>query len=165
MKSPGNFLVIDEETTKLLQVLAKIHPYGNKIVLKIIIKFYIKLSKYAKKRDLDPLNVLEDIIEKYLAEDYRGFELRKIQKLSQLIEEAEGSKVDLKTDEISELKMLIKEMQASLRRGFARKGQTSEIFSPEEAAKLLKLESEGKPKKRKDYRELRKHKTARKIEF
>lgn len=165
MKSPGNFLVIDDETTKLLQILSKIHPYGNRTILKVLIKFYIKLCRYAKSRNLDSLVVLEDIIEQYLAKDYKGFELKKIQKLSQMVDDVEGSHVELKSgDDISELKNMIKNLQSSLRRGMIQSSDTDN-FSPEEAAKLLKLEAGDGNQKRKDYRELRKQKTVKKIEF
>lgn len=165
MKSPGNFLVIDQETTKLLQVLARIHPYGNRIILKIILKFYIRLAKHSRKKRLDPLNVLEGIIENYLASDYQGFELKKMKRLGDLIEEAESSQVPFKSDEVAELKSLIKELRSSMSSVGMRRYPASEDFSPKEAAKLLKVEKKVTPKEREDYRQVRKKKRPRKIDF
>jgi len=165
MKSPGNFLVIDRETTQLFQILAKMHPYGNRTILKIILKFYIKLAKNARKKKQDPLDVLETVIEKHVGHEYEGFELKKIQRLNQWIEEAEGSQVPLKSDEVSEMKSLIREMKTLVRGGAVRSEDGAELFAPKDAAKLLKIETDAKPAARKNYRELRNSKAAKKIDF
>lgn len=166
MKSPGNFLIIDPETTKLLQILAKIHPYGNKVVLKIILKFYIKLAKHSRKKKLEPLTMLEGIIDKYLSEEYTGFELKKIERIDKLIEEAEGVKVPLESrgisDDILELKTLIRELRSTIGSGLKIPPET---FSPKESAKLLKIQPKGPPKERGDYRQIRKKNRPRKINF
>lgn len=220
MIGPGNFLLIDKDTTKLLQILAKFHPYGNKTVLKIILKFYIKLAKKSRKKGLDPMNVLEGINEKYLTSDYQGFELKKIKKVSRLIDEADGigspspskeglgelkglmdelrnsikniaahqsqkledfvpresaklTKVEKKegsskSDELDELRSLMKGLQNSINYMAVRQRQgheTMEDFDVKDAAKLLKVEQSIAPKERQDYRNLRKQKHHRKIDF
>lgn len=171
MKSPGNFLIIDPEMTKLLQILAKLHPYGNKRVLKVLLKFYIKIAKHAHTKNLDPLIVLEEIAETHLAGDYAGFELKKIKRIDDMMEDVEGSKVPLQpsyaANDMAELKTLIRELRTAARPLPEGAGtQLPETFSPKEAAKLVKVRPSKSPKKSaQDYREIRKKTSPRKIVF
>ncbi|MFC1522388.1 hypothetical protein ACFL6Y_08250 [Elusimicrobiota bacterium] len=168
MKSPGNFLILDEETTKLLQILSKIHPHGNKRVLRILLKFYIKLAKHARSKNMEPLTLIEDISQKYLSKEYSGFELGRIKKIDDAIESVEGAAVSSDardaSGDMSELKALIREVRSTMA---ARSGapDTEDTFSPKEAAKLVKVKGSGAQKKRQDYRQIRKQQRPRKIDL
>lgn len=172
MKSPGNFLLVDQETTKLLQILAKIHPYGNKRVLRFMLRFYIKLAKFARSRKIEPLSLIEEIAETYLAGDYAGFELKKIKRIDTEMEEVEGANVPVElrsskpfvSDDITELKTMIRELRTTVAGGL-RAGQSPETFSPTESAKLLKVKPSKGERQAQDYRKVRKQKRPRKIIF
>ncbi len=157
MKSPGNFLILDDETTKLLQVLGKLHPHGSKRVLRIVLNFYVKLAKHARKNNTDPLGLLQDIAVKYLSGDLAAFELKKIKRLDSMMQEVEGS------SDIVELKALIRDLRTTVHR--RRDAPAQEDLSPKEAAKLVKLKRSSKPRSAQDYRKVRSKKRARKIDF
>lgn len=161
MESPGKFLLIDDETTKLLQVLAKIHPYGNKTVLKIILKFYLRLVKYARKKKVDPVTILIGILEREVSEEFVGLELEKVRKIDRLMEKAGAEELGVESamiaGEIASLKAMLREMRGS--------GEINPEINPKEKAQLLKIDSNAKPKEKADYRQLRKKKRPRKIEL
>lgn len=85
MKSPGNFLIIDDETSRLLQTLARFHPQGNKRVLVTLLNFYVKLAKKARSKGADPLAVLADIA----SGDFSAVELKKIKRIESEMREGQ----------------------------------------------------------------------------
>lgn len=162
----GNFLILDQETTNLLLMLAKIHPYGNKTVLKIILKLYIRLARYCRKKGTDPVEVLGNIVEKQLVQDFEGFQIKRIKWISDLIERSEepvtGKEADI-TEDISELKTLVRRLQSSVE--VSKTVPPLESFRPKGPPKLMPLDQKPSPANRQDYRDLRNKKRPRKIEF
>ncbi len=166
MNSPGNFLIIDPETTKLLQILAKLHPHGNRRVLRILLKFYIRLAKHARGKNLDPLTLLQEMAETFTAKDYSGFELKEIERIDRMMDDVEGggSGSGSSSSDLGELKTMIRELQRS-NGPRSRPSEPLESFSPKEAAKLVKVKPSKKSKTAQDYRQLRKKSRPRKIDF
>lgn len=163
----GNFLILDQETTNLLLMLAKIHPYGNKTVLKIILKLYIRLARYCRKKGTDPVEVLGNIVEKQLVQDFEGFQIKRIKWISDLIERAEEPMADGETrnivDDISELKTLVRRLQSSVE--VSRTVAPLESFRPKGPLKIMPLDQKPSAADRKDYRDLRQKQRPRKIDF
>lgn len=166
MNSPGNFLILDPETTKLLQILAKLHPHGNRRVLRILLKFYIRLAKHARGKNLDPLTLLQEMAGTFTSKDFSDVELKEIERIDRMMDEVEGGKAapGPSSGDLGELKRMIQEMQKSSAPR-SRSAEPLESFSPKEAAKLVKIKPSQKTKDAKDYRKLRKQAQPRKIVF
>jgi len=174
-----SYLIIDAELKGLLERFAKYHHEGSKEVLKLVLKMYLKLLDKSKRKGNDPLLIFKNLVERTVSGKLYETTRDKIDHLDILLE-AEQEKMDgfEKTQlfkEIGEIKTLIRLRTVSsakpLLHEFKAAGYPSvserqlKGFTPQDAAKLLEVENDTGPKKRKSYRELRKKKPPKKIEF
>ncbi|MGR3177557.1 MAG: hypothetical protein ACUZ8E_05835 [Candidatus Anammoxibacter sp.] len=177
------FLVLDKEKKNLLGKFNEIHPEGGDLVFKLLLKFYIKFASWHRKKGRNPINAFEDLIERELKGGAYSTDLPRLRFLNEIIEKGEdvvlnavdsaGTSInsampdDLKK-EISSLKDLILTMKASGGIGRPTAGgegaASLDDFKPSGEAVLTKV-GEAKPKKRKNYRDLRSKEGAKKIDF
>ncbi|MGR3320251.1 MAG: hypothetical protein ACUZ8O_17430 [Candidatus Anammoxibacter sp.] len=181
------FMVLDKEKKNLLNKFNEIHPDGGDLVFKLLLKFYIKFASWHRKKGRNPINAFEDLIERELKGGAYSTDLPRLRFLNEVIEKGEdvvlnasdgassGFSGEMPEEfrnelkkEISGLKELILTMKSS--GGFGRPADGGEgaasldDFKPSGAAVLTKV-GEAKPKKRKNYRDLRTKEGVKKIDF
>ncbi|MGR3220953.1 MAG: hypothetical protein ACUZ8H_14210 [Candidatus Anammoxibacter sp.] len=175
------FMVLDKEKKSLLDKFNEIHPADGDLVFKLLLKFYIKFASWHRKNGRNPINAFEDLIERELKGGAYSTDLPRLRFLNEIIEKGEdvvldaggatGASVssvtpdDLKK-EISSLKDLILATKAS-GGGIGRPtggGTSLDDFKPSGEAVLTKV-GDVKPKKRKNYRDLRTKEGVKKIDF
>ena len=162
-----SYLIIDSELKVLLERFTKYHHEGSKEVLKLVLKMYLKLLDKSKRKGSDPLLIFKNLVERTVSGKLYETTRDKIDHLDMLIEAEQGKPAGFENtqlfSELGEIKTLIREFKAAGYPSVAQEQLRS--FTPEDAAKLLEVEKEAGPKKRKSYRELRTENPPRKIEF
>ena len=162
-----SYLIIDAELKALLERFAKYHHEGSKEVLKLVLKTYLKLLDKSKRKGRDPLLIFKNLVERTVSGKLYETTQDKIDHLDILLEAGQekpgGFENTQLLKELGEIKTFIREFKAA---GYPSVSERQlKGFTPEDAAKLLHVEKDTGPKKRKSYRELRKERPPKKIEF
>jgi len=163
------YLVMDAELKTFLEKFSQCHPEGSREVLKLVLKLYLKLVDKSRRKGGDPLLVFQNLVERIVTGKLYETTQDRIDHLDSLLEERQGAPGDHESTilqkEISEIKGMLKDLQIT---GHAAAPYAHDLreFSPKDAAKLLVVDKTApSQKKRKSYRELRKQRTPKKIEF
>jgi len=163
------YLVMDAELKALLEKFSQCHPEGSKEVLKLVLKLYLKLVDKSRRKGGDPLLVFQNLVERIVTGKLYETTQDRIDHLDSLLEERQSGPGDQENTalhkEISEIKSMLRDLQVT---GHAAAPFAQELhaLSPKDAAKLLVVDkTTPSQKKRKNYRELRKQRTPKKIEF
>ena len=161
-----SLLVLDAESRGLLEKLAKLHPEGAKEVFKLVLKTYCKLADMTARKGQDPLFVFEDLIERICTGNLYRDVKDKIDYLDSILETNHDNTKEFKNsamfDEIREIKSLLRSMELS---GLSHSRRSVEDATPKDGLKLITLEEDTQPKVRKNYKNVRDGKTAKKITF
>ena len=164
-----SYLLLDADLRTLLEEFSRCHPEGAKEVLKLVLKLYLKLVDKSRRKGSDPLLIFQNLVERIVTGKLYETTQDRIDHLDSLLEERQGAPGDHESPalqkEISEIKSMLRDLQAS---GHATMPSIHDQreFSPKDAAKLLVVDKTApSQKKRKNYRELRKQRTPKKIEF
>ncbi|MEI6666949.1 MAG: hypothetical protein WCP29_02250 [Acidobacteriota bacterium] len=164
------YLVMDSELKTLLDKFSRCHPEGSKDVLKLVLKLYLKLVDKSRRKGADPLLVFQNLVERIVSGKLYETTQDRIDHLDSLLEErhagpAVGENGSGLRQEMSEIKAMLRGLQMTGGAG-PNYGQEMREFSPKDAAKLLVIDKEApSEKKRQNYRELRKQRTPKKMEF
>ncbi len=159
-----SYLIIDNELKKLLEKLAEHHPEGSKEVLKLVLKLYLKLLDKSKRKGRDPLLVFKDLVERIVSGKLYETTGDKINHLDGLLEVMEMQTADLGNasfiKDIKEIKSRLNDLTSG---GAPQKSAAD--FTPTDSSKLIKVTESDEPKKRQNYKELRKKNPPKKIKF
>jgi len=163
------YLVVDGELKSLLDKFSQYHPEGSKDVLKLVMKLYLKLVEKSRRRGSDPLLVFQNLIERIVSGKLYETTQDKIDHLDSLLEERHDGPVGADNGalrkEMAEIKALLHGIQFTGQMGTPAAHEMRE-FSPKDAAKLLVVDQgAATEKKRQNYRELRKQRAPKKMEF
>ncbi len=163
-----SYLVIDSELESLFLRLGKQHPEGSKDALKIVLKTYLKLAEGSRRRGVDPILSLQELVERITSGDLYRTTKDKIDHLDTLLEKKEDQVEHLENsavlEEIREIKNTIRKMSGTASRATQTSGLSE--FNPSDAAKLITVEQSGEIKKGENYQNLRKKgKPHKKINF
>ncbi len=163
------YLVMDAELMTLLEKFSQYHPEGAKEVLKLVLKLYLRLVNKSRRKGGDPLLIFQNLVERIVTGKLYETTQDRIDHLDSLLEERQAAPGDHENTvlhkEISEIKGMLRALQST---GYAAAPYARDLreFSPKAAAKLLEVDKTApSQKKRKSYRELRKEKAPKKIEF
>ena len=164
----ASYLVIDPELKVLLEKFSQYHQEGSKDVLKLVLKMYLKLVDKSRRKGRDPFLIFQNMVERIVTGKLYETTQDKIDHLDSLLEErlpAQGASDNARMyKEIDEIKSMLSDFRVS---GYATPHlRDMKEFSPKDAAKLLDVDTDAvSHKKRQSYRDLRKAKAPRKIEF
>jgi hypothetical protein len=160
---------MDAELMTLLEKFSQYHPEGAKEVLKLVLKLYLKLVNKSRRKGSDPLLLFQNLVERIVTGRLYETTQDKIDHLDSLLEDRQAAPGDHENTalrkEISEIKSMLRGLQNT---GYAAPPYARDLreFSPKDAAKLLEVDKTApSQKKRKSYRELRKERAPKKIEF
>jgi hypothetical protein len=163
------YLVMDAELRMLLERFSKCHPEGAKEVLKLVLKLYLKLVDKSRRKGSDPLLIFQNLVERIVKGKLYETTQDRIDHLDSLLEERQAAPGDHENavlhKEIGEIRGILRDLQST---GYAAAPYAHGMreFSPKDAAKLLDVDkTASSQKKRKSYRDLRKEKAPKKIEF
>jgi hypothetical protein len=164
-----SYLVMDSELRTLLEKFSQYHPEGAKEVLKLVLKLYLKLVQKSRRQGSDPLLIFQNLVERIVTGKLYETTQDRINHLDSLLEEQQTAPVGFENGalprELQEIKSLLRDLQTA-GYGAATAAQALREFSPKDAAKLLEVDkTAGSQKKRKNYRELRKDRSPKKIDF
>ena len=150
-----------------MEKLGRIHPNDSKAVLKTLLKTYLYLQDSSKRKGADPLLVLQDLVERIGKGQLYQTSQDKINHMDSLLEgqqpAAQSAPDEALLKEIKEMKSYLREIKAM--RMPAAASRTMGNMTPSGTADLLTVEKGVTQKKRKNYRDLRKGSTNRKITF
>ena len=162
------YLVVDAELKSLLDKFSQCHPEGSKDVLKLVMKLYLKLVEKSRRKGSDPLLVFQNLVERIVSGKLYETTQDRIDHLDSLLEESHGAPEGSGSDngtlrrEMGEIKAMLRGLQVTGQMP----GHEMRDFSPKDAAKLLVVDKTAvSEKKRQNYRELRKQRTPKKLEF
>ncbi|MEI6127420.1 MAG: hypothetical protein WCQ99_12810 [Pseudomonadota bacterium] len=163
----ASYLVIDSELKVLLEKFSQYHQEGSKEVLKLVLKMYLKLVDKSRRKGRDPFLIFQNLVERIVTGKLYETTQDKIDHLDSLLDETQpqGPTDNARMyKEIDDIKSMLSEFRTS---GYAMPPlRDMKEFSPKDAAKLLDVDTEAvTQKKRQSYRDLRKAKAPRKIEF
>ncbi|MBF0106441.1 MAG: hypothetical protein HQM16_14085 [Deltaproteobacteria bacterium] len=156
-----SYLVIDPELKQLFEKFIKHHPEGSKPVLKLVLKMYLKLMDKSKHSGTDPLLIFQNLVDRIVSGRLYETTKDKIDHLNSMLEDravAGGGSEPLVSAETREIKSMIRDQLVG---GVTKK---MEDFAPKDGAKLVKVGAVG-PEQRKNYRDVRKEKNQKKIDF
>jgi hypothetical protein len=167
------YLVMDAELKTLLDKFSVCHPEGSKEVFKLVLKLYLKLVDKSRRKGADPLLVFQNLVERIVSGKLYETTQDRIDHLDSLLEdrqEAPTSDHDngALRQEMSEIKGLLRNLQMTGQSAAPASSYGHDLreFSPKDAAKLLVVDKTApSEKKRQNYRDLRKQRTPKKIEF
>lgn len=178
------YLIVDQELKGLLEKLAKNHPESSKGVLKLVLKMYLKLVDKSRRKGRDPLITFQNLIETLISGKICETTKEKIEYLDAVLEEkdlrsaiASGSSSYNESsvvNDIREIKVLIQEIRSSSFNSNPK--QLLDSFSPKSPSELIELtansdgsnDSNGnssEPKKRKNFKDIRKDKQNKIVKF
>ena len=161
-----SLLVLDVEARTLLEKLAKLHPERSKEVFKLVLKTYCRLADMSVRKGKDPLLVFEDLIERICTGKLYRDVKDKIDYLDSLLENNHENVKEYKNsalfDEMREIKGMLRSLELS-GSSYARK--SVDDATPKDGLKLITVEEDPTPKVRKNYKNVRDGKTAKKITF
>ena len=155
------FLLADKEAKKLFDQFAKIHSDGSDMVLKLLLKFYVKFAKWHKRKGRNPIIAFQDLIEREIQGKPYSTDVERIKYLNEIIEKSEENN-SLPNDELLKEIKTIKNIFSTMELKTGPKPSLDD-FAPTTGDGLVKV-ADAKPKKRKSYRDIRKKGgTAKKI--
>jgi hypothetical protein len=162
------YLVVDTELKSLLDKFSQCHPEGSKEVLKLVMKLYLKLVDKSRRKGADPLLVFQNLVERIVSGKLYETTQDRIDHLDSLLEDRQEAPADRDNNalrqEMNEIKGMLRNLQVA--GPVAAYGHDLREFSPKDAAKLLVVDKTAPAeKKRQNYRDLRKQRTPKKIEF
>jgi len=159
------FLIVNTEERVLLDKLKELHPDGNSLIFKLLLKSYIKYADWHKKKGRNPIISFEDLIKREVGEEIDLTDDTRIRYLNEIIEKHEDKEnvtIEGLTKEINELRNLILTIRQS---DMTRSTQeTLKDFKPKDGATLAKVKK-AKPKKRVNYKDIRGKAGVKKIKF
>jgi hypothetical protein len=163
------YLVMDTELMTLLEKFSQNHPEGAKEVLKLVLKLYLKLVDKSRRKGSDPLLIFQNLVERIVTGKLYETTQDRIDHLDSLLEERQAAPGDHENavlhKEIGEIKGMLRDLRGTGYAG-APYGRDIQEFSPKDAAKLLDVDkTASSQKKRKSYRDLRKERVPKKIDF
>jgi hypothetical protein len=165
----ASYLVMDAELRALLEKFSQYHPEGAKEVLKLVLKLYLKLVDKGRRKGGDPLLIFQNLVERIVTGRLYETTQDRIDHLDSLLEDRQVAPGDHENTvlrkEIGEIKSMLKGLQNT---GYAAPPYVRDLreFSPKDAAKLLDVDkTAASQKKRKSYRDLRKERAPKKIDF
>jgi hypothetical protein len=163
------YLVVDAELKTLLDKFSLCHPEGSKEVMKLVLKLYLKLVEKSRRKGADPLLVFQNLVERIVSGKLYETTQDRIDHLDSLLEDRQEAPSDHDNgalrQEMNEIKGLLRNLQMT-GQAAAPYGHELREFSPKDAAKLLVVDKTvPTEKKRQNYRDLRKQRTPKKIEF
>jgi hypothetical protein len=163
------YLVVDDELKTLLDKFSQCHAEGSKDVLKLVLKLYLKLVEKSRRKGADPLLVFQNLVERIVSGKLYETTQDRIDHLDSLLEDRHeapgGGENGGLRKEMGEIKAMLRGLQAG---GMTAAPGAHEMrdFSPKDAAKLLVVDkTAATEKKRQSYRELRKQREPKKMEF
>lgn len=159
------FLIVDTEEKVLLDKFKELHPDGNSLIFKLLLKSYIKYADWHKKKGRNPIISFEDLIKREVGEEADLADDSRIRYLNEVIEkneDKENATIEGLTREINEMKNLI----LTIRQGGPAPSpkETLKDFKPKGGATLTKVKK-AKPKKRASYKDVRGKAGVKKIKF
>ena len=161
-----SLLVLDGETRTLLEKFAKLHPERSKEVFKLVLKTYCKLGDMSVRKGKDPMLVFEDLIERICTGKLYRDVKDKIDYLDSLLENNHQNVTEYKNsamfDEMREIKAMLRSMELS---GPSHARRSVNDATPKDGLQLITVEPDTEPKVRKNYKNVRDGKTAKKITF
>ncbi|MBL6988739.1 MAG: hypothetical protein ISR65_03140 [Bacteriovoracaceae bacterium] len=174
-----SYLVMDNELKTLVRDFSKGYPYGAKGGLKIVLKYYMKFHKKCRRKGEDPIVAFEKLVSQYVSGtpygesgDLNSILNEKIRSLDTILEA--DRKVQVKgiddgsiLDAIREVKSIVQGMGSGGGGGYGNAmPRKLKDFNPSNPAELLRLDRNASvPRERQNYRDLRKKKGQKKVEF